>query len=482
MRILPLVLWGNLLKNSVVQFARSVLLVCAAFIFSMAVRAQAQTVTFIADFNGADGDQPNGSLIQGTDGNLYGATPVTASSGGGIYAGLIFKVAPEGELSAFYNFCTSNCGSGPWVHSSPVLGADGNFYGLAGSAFYRLTAGGEYTTLFTFCSDAGCPAADALILGSDGNFYGASTGGGKYELGTVVKLTPTGELTLLHTFCSLPNCADGAYGNSPLIQANNGNLYGTTSGGGAFGGGVIFELSLSGDYKVIHNFCDSNNGPCPEGSFPSSIVQDARGKFFGTAATGGKWGAGTFFEITANNQFIVLHDFTGAEAAYPGGLTRGSDGNFYGLGLTGKLFYGAIFEMTPGGQFTSLYTFIPTCCRNGYGANNSLFQGTDGSFYGTTRYGPDIYGNGTVYKLANGLAPLVETVPTGGKVGNSVLILGNGLTGSTSVTFNGVDADFTVESDTYIKATVPAGATTGAVSVVTPTGRLNSNPQFVVVK
>ncbi len=470
------------MKGSKSSLSLKLALACAALTFSLAVHAQAQTVTFIADFNGADGDQPNGSLVQGTDGNLYGATPVTANNEGGIYAGSIFKVAPTGELSPFYNFCTSDCGYGPWIHSSPVLGADGNFYGLAGSVFYRLTPGKEYTPLYTFCSDQGCPAADALILGNDGNFYGASVGGGKYELGTVVKLTPTGELTLLHTFCSLPNCTDGAYGNSPLIQANNGNLYGTTGGGGIFGGGLIYELSPSGNYKVIHNFCDSNNGSCPEGSFPTSIVQDARGNLFGTAATGGKWGAGTFFEITAKNQFFVLHDFTGAEVAYSGGLTLGSDGNFYGMGQTGKLFYGAIFEMTPAGRFTSLYTFIPNCCRNGYGANYALFQGTDGSFYGTTRYGPDIYGDGTVYKLSNGLGPLVETVPQGGKVGNSVIILGNGLTGSSSVTFNGVEAEFTVESDTYIRATVPAGATTGVVSVVTPSGTLKSNPQFVASK
>jgi uncharacterized repeat protein (TIGR03803 family) len=453
-----------------------------AITFSPAVRAQAQTVSFIADFNGTDGDEPNGPLVQATDGDLYGATPVTSNNEGDIYAGLVFKVAPTGKLSVFYNFCTPDCNYGPWIHSSPILGGDGNFYGLGGSDFYRLTPGGEYTTLYTFCSDEGCPAADAFILGSDGNFYGASVGGGKYELGDIVRITPTGELTLLYSLCSRPNCKDGAYGNSPIIQASNGNLYGTTGGGGTLGGGVIYELSLSRNYKIIHNFCDSNNGACPEGSFPTSVVQDANGNFFGTAATGGKWGAGTFFEITAKNQFVVLHDFTGTEASYTGGLTLGSDGNFYGVGVTGKFYYGTIFEMTATGRFTSLYTFIPTCCRNSYGANYALFQGTDGSFYGTTTFGPDIYGDGTVYKLSNGLGPLVETVPEGGRVGNSVIILGNGLTGSTSVTFNGVEAAFTVESDTYIKATVPKGATTGTVSVVTPSGTLNSNPQFVVSK
>jgi hypothetical protein len=87
-----------------------------------------------------------------------------------------------------------------------------------------------------------------------------------------------------------------------------------------------------------------------------------------------------------------------------------------------------------------------------------------------------------VFKLSIGSSPMVETVPVAGKVGKQVLILGNGLTGTSSVAFNGVAAAFTVESDTCIKATVPKGATTGAVSVVTPSGMLNSNPQFVVTK
>jgi uncharacterized protein (TIGR03437 family) len=91
-------------------------------------------------------------------------------------------------------------------------------------------------------------------------------------------------------------------------------------------------------------------------------------------------------------------------------------------------------------------------------------------------------GYGTIFTLSNGLSPLVETVPVAGPVGQTVLILGNRLTGTTSVTFNGAEAAFTVESDTYIKARVPAGATTGTVSVVTPSGTLKSNPQFVVSK
>jgi uncharacterized repeat protein (TIGR03803 family) len=109
-----------------------------------------------------------------------------------------------------------------------------------------------------------------------------------------------------------------------------------------------------------------------------------------------------------------------------------------------------------------------------------LLQGTDGIFYGATADG-GAHGDGVVYSFSNSLGPLVKTVPVAAAVGARVIVLGNGLTGTTSVMFNGVPAAFTVESDTYITATVPTGATTGTVQVITPTQTLNSNPAFQVL-
>jgi uncharacterized repeat protein (TIGR03803 family) len=260
---------------------------------------------------------------------------------------------------------------------------------------------------------------------------------------------------------------------------------------------VVYKLTPSGTYTVIHNFCAFGNGECAGGTYPTTLVQDAQGNFFGQTWTGGANANGVIFKITPTGQYSVLYSFS-RPSAYIGwsstGLTLASDGNLYGVlggGPSGSWdpnVPGAIYRITPEGAFTPLYQF---CQSAGCGFNPlaPVIQATDGTFYGTTAWGGmpshgdfDFPGYGTAFHLTTGLAPLLTTAPVAGPVGQSVIILGNNLTGSTSVTFNGVAAEFTVESGTYIKATVPAGATTGMVSVVTASGTLNSNPQFVVTK
>jgi hypothetical protein len=157
-------------------------------------------------------------------------------------------------------------------------------------------------------------------------------------------------------------------------------------------------------------------------------------------------------------------------------LTLANDGNLYAV--TGGGNDNLILKITLAGGPTTVYRLRSS---DGGPPVGPLFQGTDGGLYGTTTYGPGGF-SGAVFRFSVGLSPLVETVPGAGKVGQHVLILGNGLNRTTSVTFNGVAAEFKVEKDTFIRATVPAGATTGTVSVVTPSGTLQSNPQFVVTK
>ena len=132
-------------------------------------------------------------------------------------------------------------------------------------------------------------------------------------------------------------------------------------------------------------------------------------------------------------------------------------------------------------SLASRYNFCSLAnCVDGSGPAAGLLQATNGSFYGTT-YGGGANGDGTVFSLAVGLAPFVESLPGTGKISSRVQILGTDLTGAISVAFNDTPAGFIVVSPYLITATVPAGATTGTIQVVTPHGTLSSNVPFRVI-
>jgi uncharacterized repeat protein (TIGR03803 family) len=477
------------MKSSRISFGFA--LACAVITFSLAVGAHAQTLSYLAVFNGTNGSGPS-TVIQATDGNFYATTAGAGEGDGSV--GNVVRITPDGEISSIYSFCSKPlCADGEYPETSPILGSDGNFYGVtvqggsdlnnAGGwgTVYKITLDGQLTTLYTFCTVS--PCADGanpvgIMQAADGNLYGVtSSAGGGYNAGTLFKITTTGEFSIVHSFCSLANCADGWEPGSAPIQGIDGSLIGTTRWGGTHGGGVVYSISPLGTFNVVHTFFCSNP-PCPRGYAPNGVVQDAAGNLFGTTLFGGSAGDGTAFEITSTHQFKLLHSFTYGAGTDPNTLTLGNDGNFYGTteGING---YGTIYRITPAGAYTTLHNFT-------YGGGSTvpytgLHQAPDGNFYGAVEY-YGINSNGAEYSFNYNLGPLVQTVPLRGTVGTSVNILGNALTGSSSVTFNGVEAAFTVESDHYIKATVPKGATTGTVSVVTPSGALNSNPQFVVTK
>jgi uncharacterized repeat protein (TIGR03803 family) len=259
--------------------------------------------------------------------------------------------------------------------------------------------------------------------------------------GTVFKITPGGALTTLYSFCSQPNCTDGANPFGGLVTGADGNFYGTTDAGGSnpscgnfycqVGCGTVFKITASGEFTTLHSFCSESG--CADGSKPlSDLVAAANGNFYGTAS-----GAGT-------SQ------------------------------------YGTVFSITLGGDFTTLYTFCSKpSCTDGANPYAPLLQVTNGDFYGTTLNGgsDDI---GTIFSLSVGLDPFVKVQPAFGNRGAAVEILGSDLTGTTSVTFNGTPAAFTVVRSSEIVATVPAGATSGMVRVATPGGTLSSNVPFRV--
>jgi uncharacterized repeat protein (TIGR03803 family) len=219
------------------------------------------------------------------------------------------------------------------------------------------------------------------------------------------------------------------------------------------------------------------------------LIQASDGSFYGTTDAGGTItskgecvsGCGTVFRMS-HGAVTILYRFSGAPTDGAGplaGLVEGTDGNLYGgtyRGGTGDL--GTLFQITTGGQYKLLYSFIDTV---GSGMAAALAQHTNGKFYGNASYGGQS-GAGSIYSLDMGLGLFIALVRYTGRVGQPVQILGQGLTGSTAVTINGVAAtSFKVATDRYMTAVIPTGATTGPVVVTTPKGTLTSNHSLRIV-
>ncbi len=305
---------------------------------------------------------------------------------------------------------------------------------------------------------------------------GASAGcGGDEGCGTVFKITPSGTLTTLYSFCSQANCADGIAPTAALVLTSNGDLYGTTSSGGAIccNGGTVFKMRLNGVLTTLHTFCSQGSG-CGDGDRANALVQAANGDFYGTTQFGGPRGGGAIFKMTPEGVLKTLYGFCARRSCVDGyfpyaGLIQGTDGNFYGTTTAGGAENdGTVFAITPAGSLTLLHAFCSLSgCADGAIAIGALVQATNGNFYGTAEDGGG-NGDGTIFSLSVALRPFVETQPTSGKVGMNVKILGTDLAGAASVKFNGVAAAFSVVSPTEITTTVPAGAATGTVQVTTP--------------
>jgi uncharacterized repeat protein (TIGR03803 family) len=378
-------------------------------------------LTTLRDFNVAtEGQSPEGSLLQFSDGNLYGAN----TFGGSGAQGTLFKSTLSGTVTVLRSFSGRN-GSQPF---SLVRGSDGNLYGTAeGGAgqglFLRVSPTGTVTSLHSFTAAEGTPAGP-VIQASDGNFYGTTTQGTSGD--NVYRITRAGALTIIHTFSigSLP--AGG------LLQASSGQLYGVTQiGSNPSGFGTLFRMTLAGTVTTIHTFTNGLDGGVPQ----TGLMQATDSNIYGTTSQGGAAGGGTIFQVTPTDTFTTMHSFILADGIDPEtsspGLVQGSDGKLIGVTTSG-------------------------------GASNG----------------------GTLYSYDLGLPKpqprFTRFSPTSGPVGTSVLITGLNLLGATSVTFNGTAATYAVIGANYISAAVPAGATTGPITVVTPNGTATSRNSFTV--
>jgi uncharacterized repeat protein (TIGR03803 family) len=396
---------------------------------------------------------PNGfSSVSGLtlrpDGHFLGTTMSNSPTATGF--GTIFDISAAGTLTTVYSFTGE--ADGGFSQSAPIVGPDGQFYGVTSSSnvscgtIYRLTT--VPTVIHTFLTAAkkqnGCNPYSALVLGTDGNFYGTTPFGGPNGYGTVYKVTyRPGQSTLFTVLAAFNSTTGPAVG--ALVEGNDGNFYGMTSAGfysetGVTDqGGTIFQVTPSGVLTVVHVFDGKTDGADPV----AGLTLATDGNFYGTAATGGTNSGGTLFQFTPTFSFSVLHNFgsVSGDGFNPSGLVQHTNGQLYGVTNSGGVVEGL-----------------------SYGCSIDINTGC-GVFFGW---------NGSLPAFVSSVQPM-------GAVGSTVEILGQGFTSTSTVSFNGVSASATVQSATSLIATVPAGATTGNITVTTSSGTLTSNRQFIVL-
>lgn len=377
--------------------------------------------TSLAQFDGTNDSIP-GTIIQGTDGDLYG----TSMSGGTFDDGAIFKLSfptsPTNRLmlTSLYNFY-DNPDASDLPEGGLIQASDGMLYGITqdGGAFgygsvFRTTLSGSLTTLFSFNGTNGAHPTAPPVQAANGNFYGTTDGGGPdwpttFGFGTIYRMDSNGVLTTLFYFNGTNGMGPGSVGG--LIVGNDGALYGVTELGGPnfansngyTGDGTIFKITTNGDFTLLASFKGTN------GIDPACIIQASDGNFYGTAEGGGindTGVGGTVFQMTPDGQINTLVRFNGTNGLGPSGIMQASDGCLYGTTIGGGAFYpagtyqgyGTVFKVTTNGDFTLLASFNLT---NGEGPLGPLTEVCTGLFFGTAQAG-GLYPNGPGFEFNNG--------------------------------------------------------------------------------
>ena len=399
-------------------------------------------VTLLHNFSGSnDGALPFG-LVRASDGRFYGMT----SQGDAFGFGTVFTFTPAGALTTVHTFSEAD--------RSPVdlfAASDGNVYGLTAGGgdfgngtIFVIDPTGSFRTIHSIPLIAG-RRLTSLVKGSDGRFYGTAEQGGDIGLGTVFTIDDAGTLTILHTFAGRLQGQEDGQEPAGLIQGRDGRLYGTTRFGGANSEGTLYSIDFAGNYRVLHSFSTSTDGGRPgtdlveasDGNFygvtdffgkvfrvdstgtvtplhdlpdspPSDLIQSADGRLYGTTAG---QGGGTIFTIDLQaTTLATLHQFrTGESVGRPNGVIQARNGQFYGTtqggggGSLGPVPTGTVFAMDATGARTTLHTFVRIVAGRIFEGTplSNLFEGADGSLYGTTfNLFDDIFPPGQIFKIS----------------------------------------------------------------------------------
>ena len=345
-----------------------------------------------------DGNIPN-SILQGFDGNFYGVSELGGSSN----EGAIYEMTVQGSVSLFYSF--SGVVTNP---TSLIQASDSSFYGTTASQIFKVSPLGQLTLLHVFTNSG---QLSGLIQGYDGNFYGTTPRGGATGQGTIFKITPQGALTILHNFGDGSVANDGS-GPGGLVQGTDGNFYATTSSGGSANAGTVFKITLQGFVTILHSFGDgsvTNDGAGAQ----TPLIQAQDGNFYGTTPQGGSAGKGTAFKITTQGAVTILHNFGDGTVTNDGSgpsaaLLQGYDANFYGTTSGGgSANKGTVFEMTSAGVVTIVHNFSDGSVANdGANPNTPLIQNSDGNFYGVTPQA-GIVNDGTIFSIIATQPPII---------------------------------------------------------------------------
>lgn len=341
--------------------------ICVLMLAIVLPSAHAQTFKVLHEFNGqTDGALPEGALLQDAGGNLFGTTFAGSPIGEGTLYKIDSKGA-ESVLFSFTAFVSGSSPASALIQdqSGNLIGTADGGPGGAG-VIYRISQQGAQNLLFSFQGGTGRNArvpSGGPIIDRAGNIFGTTLFGGngacQFGCGSVYRLDTARVLHILHNF---NGTSEGSQPFGPLVRDAAGNLFGVAKSGGNLncaelpqtGCGTVFKLS-NGVVTVLHTFQGGTDGATPQ----PGLFLDAAGNLFGATAAGGNGENGLVFKISSTGTYTVLHRFTGKDGKTPNGsLVADAAGNLFGTAQAGGAnAQGAVFEMSPAGQVTVLHSF-----------------------------------------------------------------------------------------------------------------------------